>query len=84
LQAAEQEKSMKNVIKVVLAGSFLSIAACDVDTKGNVAVPNVDVNVSGGELPDVNVTGPDVKVGTKNETVQVPTIDVDVPKENAQ
>lgn len=75
---------MKNVIKVVLAGSCFAIAACDVDTKGNVSVPDVDVNVSGGELPDVNVTGPDVKFGTENKTVQVPTIDVDVPKENAQ
>jgi hypothetical protein len=75
---------MNNAIKVVLAGSFLAITACDVDTKGNVQVPDVDVNATGGELPDVDVTGPDVNVGTENKTVEVPTLDVDVPEENAQ
>ena len=75
---------MKNGMIVAVAGSFLAIAACDVDTKGNVEVPDVDVNASGGELPDVDVTGPDVNVGTENKTVQVPTVDVDVPEENAQ
>ncbi len=75
---------MKSGIKVVLAVSCLGFAACDVDTKGNVQVPDVDVNASGGELPDVDVTGPDVNIGTENKTVQVPTVDVDVPEENAQ
>ena len=75
---------MKNVIKGILSIGLLAMAACDVDTKGNVEVPDVDVNVSGGQLPDVDVTGPDVNVGTKNETVQVPTVEVDVPEENAQ
>ena len=77
---------MKNGIKVILTGSFLAVAACDVDTEGNVKAPDVDVdvNASGGELPDVDVTGPEVNVGTENKTVQVPTVDVDVPEENAQ
>ena len=75
---------MKIAIKVALAASCLTFAACDVDTKGKVEAPDVDVNASGGELPDVDVTGPDVNVGTENKTVQVPTVDVDVPEENAQ
>jgi predicted small lipoprotein YifL len=83
-EVIKREMSMKNVVKVVLAASCIVIAGCDVDTKGNVEVPDVDVNASGGELPDVDVTGPEVNVGMENKTVQTPTVDVDVPEENAQ
>ena len=75
---------MKIGLRLGLVGSCLALAACDVDTKGNVQTPDVDVNVSGGALPDVDVTGPDVDVGTENRTVEVPTVDVNVPAENAQ
>lgn len=43
--------------------------------------PDVDVDVSeGGELPEFDVEGPDVDVGTREEQVDVPT-DVDVETE---
>jgi uncharacterized lipoprotein len=83
-RSPNKEKNVKNGTLVALACTFVAIAACDVDTEGNVQVPDVDVNASGGELPDLDVTGPDVNVGTENKTVQVPTVDVDVPEENAQ
>jgi len=38
-------------------------------------MPDVDVNVSGGQLPEYNVTGPEVNVGTENKTVSVPKVD---------
>ncbi len=44
-------------------------------------MPDVDVNVSGGELPEYNVEGPSVNVGTENRVVQVPTVDVDAPQD---
>lgn len=70
---------------IILAGaSCLGLAACDVDKTENGQMPDVDVNVTSGELPEYNVTGPDVDVGTENTTVQVPTLDVDVPAENKQ
>jgi hypothetical protein len=75
---------MKLTIKVALASSLLTLVACDVDTKGNAQLPDVDVNASGGEIPDVEVTGPEVNVGTENKTIQVPTVDVDAAEENAQ
>ena len=72
---------MNNVLKVLVGASCFAIAACDVDQTKEGEVPDVDVNVSGGQLPEYNVEGPTVNVGTENKTIQVPTVDVDVPKE---
>ena len=73
---------MKTLLKVLLlGGASLGIAACDVDQTKNGALPDVDVdvNATGGQLPEYNVQGPDVDVGTENRTIQVPTVDVNVP-----
>jgi uncharacterized lipoprotein len=73
---------MKKIL-IVLAGAS-GLAACDVDQTKNAQLPDVDVNVSGGQAPEFNVTPPEVSVGTENRTVQVPDVDVKVPAENAQ
>jgi hypothetical protein len=75
---------MKKIVTMLAAAGTLGLAACDVDKTENGAMPDVDVNVSGGALPEYNVTGPDVNVGMENKTVQVPTIDVDAADENKQ
>ena len=74
---------MKNIFKLAFMGVVgLTVAACDVDQTKEAELPDVDVNASGGQLPEFNVEGPEVEVGTKNETVEVPTVDVDLPKED--
>ncbi|HEX8448987.1 MAG TPA: hypothetical protein VF652_05295 [Allosphingosinicella sp.] len=73
---------MKKIIIVLAAAGGL--AACDVDQTKNAQLPDVDVNATNGQLPEFNVTGPEVSVGTENKTVEVPDIDVKVPAENAQ
>jgi len=70
---------MKTMIKVLVGASCLALVACDVDQTKEGEMPDVDVNASGGQLPEFNVEGPTVNVGTENKTVQVPTVDVDVP-----
>jgi uncharacterized lipoprotein len=72
---------MNTMIKVLVGASCLAMAACDVDQTQEGNLPDVDVNATGGQLPEFNVEGPDVNVGTENKTVQVPTVDVDVPDE---
>ena len=72
---------MKTIIKVLVGASCFAMAACDVDQTKEGNLPDVDVNATGGELPEFNVEGPEVNVGTENTTVQTPTIDVDVPDE---
>ena len=73
---------MKKIIIVLAAAGGL--AACDVDQTKNAQLPDVDVNATGGQLPEFNVTPPEVSVGTENKTVEVPDVDVKVPAENAQ
>jgi len=73
---------MNTPIKRIIAASCLVLAACDVDQTKEGEMPDVDVNASGGQLPEYNVEGPSVNVGTENKTVEVPTVDVDPPKED--
>ncbi|MES2980523.1 MAG: hypothetical protein V4731_19050 [Pseudomonadota bacterium] len=68
-----------------LALSTLTLVACDVKKtqEGNVTVPKVEVtktqegNVT---LPKYEVTPPDVKVGTTEKTVTVPTVKTEEKK----
>ena len=73
---------MNTTVKMLIGASFLAFAACDVDQTKEGELPDVDVNASGGQLPEFNVEGPTVNVGTENKTVEVPTVDVDAPKED--
>lgn len=75
---------MKRILIMLAGVSGLGLAACDVDQTKNAQLPDVDVNVTGGQAPEFNVTGPEVNVGMENKTVQVPDVDVKVPAENAQ
>ncbi len=68
---------MKNVIATAFIGaSLFALSACDVDQTEEGNMPEVDVD--GGNLPEYDVEGPDVDVDTGIETVEVPTVDVDV------
>jgi hypothetical protein len=75
---------MKNTLKILIGASMLSFAACDVDKtkEGKLPEVDVDVNATGGQLPEYNVEGPTVNVGTENKVVQVPTVDVQPPKKD--
>lgn len=70
---------MNKFVKMLVGASCLAFAACDVDQTKEGEMPEVDVNVTGGELPEYNVEGPTVDVGTENKTIEVPTVDVDLP-----
>lgn len=69
--------------KALVGASCLILGACDVDQtkEGNLPEIDVDVNASGGTLPEFEVEGPQVNVGMENRVVQVPTVDVDAPKD---
>ena len=54
----------------------LTASACQVKKTQDGAMPDVSVQATGGQLPQYDVKTPDVKVGTKTTTVQVPTVEV--------
>lgn len=67
----------KFIAATVLATATLGLAACDVDQTEEGSMPDVDVE--GGNLPEFDVEGPDVDIGTEETTIEVPTVDVDMP-----
>lgn len=54
----------------------------DVDLTQTAELP--EVSVEGGQMPAVDVDVADVDVGTREVTVDVPTIDIDPPQEGEE
>lgn len=71
------------VLAVTAIALPLILTGCDVDKTQEGKMPDVDVEVSGGQMPEYEVEGPDVTVGTETKMVEVtvPTVDVDLPEE---
>lgn len=71
----------------------LPLTACRIEQEEAGSLPDVDVEVEPGNLPEYDIQGPDVNIGVtertvtvprlvvvqEEETVEVPYIDVDVP-----
>ncbi len=73
-------------ILVVVALVALAVAWAaglfNVDTSGSLKAPEVEV--SGGEVPNVDVEAADIDVGTRTETIEVPTVTVDKPADDGK
>jgi cytoskeletal protein RodZ len=69
------------LVALVALAIAWALGLFQVETDGQLKAP--DVNVSGGEVPDVDVQAADVDIGTKTETIEVPTVDVTPPDEKA-
>lgn len=69
---------MKKLITTAVIAPFaIALAACDVDQTQEGELPEVEV--TGGQMPEYDVETADVDVGTETTTVEVPTVDVDMP-----
>lgn len=81
---------MVRLLALVIALVGLAVLAqmtglLDFDTSGTIKAPAIDVKVSGGELPDVDVDTAKVKVGVTEKTVELPTgVDVDLKDETVK
>ena len=69
------------VIAAVIAVGF-GIYMIDVDMTDEGSLPEVDVSVQEGEMPEFDVETGDVEVGTAEVDVTVPTIDVEAPADD--
>lgn len=67
------------LVALVLLAIAWAAGLFQVNTDGQLKAP--EVNVEGGSVPDVNVETADIDVGTKTETIEVPTVDVSKPGE---
>lgn len=73
---------MKAIIRVLGIAAILSTSACDVDQTKEGELPDVEVNASGGQMPEFDVDTPTVNVGTEKKTIDVPTVEIDGPKDD--
>jgi hypothetical protein len=59
----------------------LALSACDVDQTQEGELPQVDVDVEGGQLPRYDVNAPEIEIATRDEQVTIPDVDIDVDRE---
>ena len=64
------------VVLIGLAVLAQMAGLISVNTSGLLRAPSVDVNVSGGEAPTVQVETAKVTVGVTEKTVELPNVDV--------
>lgn len=67
------------VTLAAMALASLSLTACKVNKTEEGRAPSVKVSGDTGKLPEYNVQGPKVDVGSKKEEVKVPTVKVKTP-----
>lgn len=60
----------------LMAAAGMTLTACEVDQTQEAKAPDVDVNASGGQLPEFDVDAKEVQVGTTEKQVDVPDVDV--------
>lgn len=56
----------------------------DIDQTEEARLPDVDVSVEGGQMPEFDAEVGDIETGSKDVTVTVPTVDIQSPEEDAK
>ena len=68
---------MKSAVAIFGLGLFcIAISGCSVKKTQEGKMPDVSVEATGGQLPQYDVKTPNVQVGSKTETITVPTVHV--------
>ena len=76
-------------IMYVIAAAVAAVAIgfgvymVDIDQTQEASLPDVDVSVEGGNLPEFDAEVGDIETGTETITMEVPTIEVQSPEEDA-
>lgn len=75
----------KLALPLLLSAALLTVSTtgCRVRQTQEGELPDVDVQVKGGQVPKYDVDGPQVDVTTKTKKIEVPT-DVDVKTETRE
>ncbi|PHR12774.1 MAG: hypothetical protein COA40_07800 [Aequorivita sp.] len=75
---------MKRFIVPILALTLITATSCNIDKKGKTELPEVDVDVEEGNLPEFDVNWADVDVSTATKTVEVPKVVVVMEEEKVE
>jgi hypothetical protein len=84
-----EKKSSLGWLVALLVVAALVVAAfafglIDINQTKETRLPDVKVETTGGQAPTFDADVADVDVGTKEETITVPTIDVDKAKSDKE
>ncbi len=60
----------------------LGLSACDVNKTQEGSLPDVDVDVKGGQVPKYDVDAGDVDVKMEKKVIEVPTLEYDTPAQD--
>ncbi|WP_291728967.1 hypothetical protein [Leisingera sp. F5] len=74
------------IIFAAVAGILVlafGIYMIDIDQTEEIRLPDVDVSVESGQLPEFDAEVGDIETGTEELTVTVPTVDIQSPEEDA-
>ena len=73
------------IIAAIAAVAVLAfgIYMIDIDQTEEARLPDVDVSVEGGNMPEFDAKVGEIETGTKEVTVTVPTVDIQAPEEEA-
>lgn len=73
-----------SIIAVVVAAVAIGFGVymVDIDQTQEASMPDVDVNVEGGNLPEFSAEVGDIETGTETITMEVPTIEFESPEED--
>ena len=73
-----------SVLAVVVAAVAIGfgIYMVDIDQTEEASLPDVDVSVEGGNLPEYDAEVGDIETGTEQITMEVPTIEFESPEED--
>ncbi|PJI84469.1 hypothetical protein BC777_3529 [Yoonia maricola] len=73
-----------SILAIVIAAIAIGfgIYMVDIDQTQEASLPDVDVSVEGGSLPEFSADVGDIETGTEEITLEVPTIEFESPEED--
>ncbi|KQI70570.1 hypothetical protein AN191_17460 [Loktanella sp. 5RATIMAR09] len=73
-----------SVLAVVVAAVAIGfgIYMVDINQTEEASLPDVDVTVEEGNMPEFNAEVGDIETGTEEITLEVPTVDIESPEED--
>ena len=72
------------VVLVLVLGVWFAVSFFEVEATGEFDMPEVNIETEAGQIPEVEVRGPDVRIDTKKVEVPVPDVDVDVDMKDTE
>ena len=73
---SKQWTGLQRILLLSLAALLMTSAGCRVQQEEAGELPEADVDVEPGNLPEYEVEGPEVDVGTEEQEVAVPEVEV--------